>query len=578
MNTSIKAICFDVGGTLRVAHDKQERETENIIKLQKFIGVNGLPQDFARKLSAREKEYRKWSRKTMIEMKEADLWSTFMLPDHPKNFVRENAVTLNQLWRESRIKSVLPDAVETIKTLSQRGYLLGIISNTTSSVEVPQLLEENGITDLFGCVILSTVFGKRKPHPSLFLECARKLGVLPEECSYVGDIISRDVVGGRQAGFSEITIINANGYSKSSIVIEDDDQDPINSSAMQPDFRISKLSQLLDFYPDRSSIKNTCNQETMEIIELYDVALSTMWHVDQKILFQQTFEIGRKAGFPRFELNHRVTPELFKQWDANRYYISTVHDPCPAIFSGDEFKLNDFLISSLDEKKRIKGLDITKQTVETAIQLGARSVVIHPGMIMCDYGPEVELKKMYENGLKGTSEFESLKSEMIAFRDKVAPAHVDQVLKSLSELIDFVRPTGIEIGLENRYHFYDIPLIDEMQLFLDLCDEDWYGFQYDVGHAQVLSELGFSAHEDWLKRYGKRIIGVHLHDVNGITDHQMPGSGDVDYSMIAPYIPVTAHLTMEVSPTLTQEDLKLSLKHLAKFGLISKLILLEETC
>ncbi len=571
MKKSIKAICFDVGGTLRVALDKQERETENIIKIQKFIGENGLPQDFARKLSTREKEYRIWSRKTMVEMNEADLWSTFMLPDHPINFVRDNAVELNQLWRESRIKSILPDAVETIKTLSQRGYLLGIISNTTSSVEVPQLLEENGITDLFGCIILSTVFGKRKPHPSLFLECARKLGVLPEECAYVGDIISRDVVGGRQAGFSEITIINANGYSTNSVVMEDDDQDQITSSAMHPDFRISKLSQLLDFYPNRSSIKYTFNQEAVETIELYDVALSTMWHVDQKLPFNQTFEIGRKAGFPRFELNHRVTPDLFTQWDANRYYISTVHDPCPAIFSGDEFKLNDFLISSLDEKKRIKGLDITKKTIETAIQLGARSVVIHPGMIMCDFGPEVELKKMYENGLKGSPEYEILKSEMIVFREKAAPPHVDQVLKSLSELINFVRSTGIEIGLENRFHFYDIPLMDEMQLLLDLCDEDWYGFQYDVGHAQVLSELGFGDHEDWLKRYGKRIIGVHLHDVSGVTDHQMPGSGDVDYAKIAPYIPVNAHLTMEVSPTLTQENLSQSLKHLTKFGLISKI-------
>lgn len=571
MKTSIKAICFDVGGTLRVAHDKQEREIDNIIKIQNLIGENGSPDALTKKLSAREKEYRIWSRKTMVEMKEADLWSTFMLPEHPVEFVRENAIVFNQLWREARVKTILPDAVETIKTLSQRGYLLGIISNTTSSVEVPQLLAENGITNRFGCIILSTVFGRRKPHPSLFLECARMLGVLPEECAYVGDIISRDVVGGRQAGFSEITIINANGYSQDPIAMEDDDPDETDRLTMQPDFRISKLSQLLEYYPDRVSVSTSSPHEPTKATELYDVALSTMWHVDQKIPFNQTFKIGRKAGFPRFELNHRVNPDLFQQWDVNQFYISTVHDPCPAVFSSDEFKLNDFLISSLDEKKRIKGLDITKQTIETAVNLGARSVVIHPGMILCDYGPEAELKKMYENGLKGSPEYEALKSEMITFRKKAAPPHVDQVLKSLSELIEFVRPTGIEIGLENRLHFYDIPLIDEMQSFLDLCDEDWYGFQYDVGHAQVLSELGFGDHEDWLKRYGTRIIGVHLHDVRGINDHQMPGSGDVDYEMIAPYIPVTAHLTMEVSPTLSQENLAQGLKHLAKFGILSKL-------
>ncbi|HOI33245.1 MAG TPA: hypothetical protein PLC47_10790, partial [Bacteroidales bacterium] len=116
MKTSIKAICFDVGGTLRVAHDKQEREIDNIIKIQNLIGENGSPDALTKKLSAREKEYRIWSRKTMVEMKEADLWSTFMLPEHPVEFVRENAIVFNQLWREARVKTILPDAVETIKT------------------------------------------------------------------------------------------------------------------------------------------------------------------------------------------------------------------------------------------------------------------------------------------------------------------------------------------------------------------------------------------------------------------------------------------------------------------------------
>jgi HAD superfamily hydrolase (TIGR01549 family) len=568
---SIKAICFDVGGTLRVAQDKTDRDLENIKELQYFIGANGNPQDFIRKLSAREKSYRIWSRKTMQEMTEADIWTKFMLPDQPQAFIRENAIKLNQLWRESRIKTILPDAVETIKTLANRGYILAIISNTTSSVEVPQLLEENRITELFSCIILSAIHGRRKPHPSLFIDCANEIGVLPGECAYVGDIISRDVVGGRQAGFSEITIIKANGYSNDGLLLEDDDPDPIPMLAMQPDHRITKLSELLDFYKCSESTP----QPTIPRIEkpetMYDVALSTMWHVDQKIPFNQTFDLGRKAGFVRFELNHKVVPDLYKQWDANKYYISTVHDPCPAVYSSDEFKLNDYLISSLDENKRIKGLDITKHTIETAVQLGARSVVIHPGMIMCDYEPETRLRRLNEKGLKGTPQYEELKAEMITFRQKAAPAHVDQVLKSLSALIDFTKPTGIELGLENRYHFFDIPLIDEMQAFLDLCDEDWYGFQYDIGHAQTLDALGFAAHEDWLNRFGKRIIGVHLHDVKGVTDHQMPGSGDVDFAMIAPYIPSTAHLTLEVNPKLTENELAESLAHLEKFGIISKL-------
>jgi len=156
-------------------------------------------------------------------------------------------------------------------------------------------------------------------------------------------------------------------------------------------------------------------------------------------------------------------------------------------------------------------------------------------------------------------------------RKAVVAPYFDQVVKSMKELIEFARPTGIEIGLENRYHYYDIPLIDEMQILLDLCAEDWFGFQYDCGHAQTLDALGFCDHEEWLKRFAPRIIGTHLHDVIGIKDHQMPGTGEVNFPMIASYLPVTAHRTLELSSNLSPDDLKISLDVLAEAGCIQKI-------
>lgn len=571
MKPSIKAICFDVGGTLRVSRDRADLRHENIKKIQSIINDNLEVSFWDKEFAKREHQYRVWSRRTLLELTEAEIWHRFMLPEISKEIIYENAITLNQLWRETKPKMILPDAVDTLSELKNRGYALGIISNTTSSVEVPILLKENGIEDLFGCVILSTVYGKRKPHPALFIDCARALKLEPEECAYVGDMISRDVVGGRQAGFSEIVIIDAKGYTRETIELEDDDPETNKIRAMEPDFRIGRLIELLELYPDRNQFSDQVYKNNGNPKQLYNIALSTMWHVDQNTSFNQSFMDGRKAGFPRVELNHRVDPELFKQWDRNKFYIPTVHDPCPASVSGDKIKTDDINISSLNERKRIKGVDLVKQTIETGVLLGSRSVVIHPGMIMCDYDLETELKKMYENGLKDTAEYDDLKQQMISFRNQAAPPHVEQVLKSLSEIIDFARPTGLEIGLENRFHFYDIPFIDEMQSFLDLCDEDWYGFHYDVGHGQVLGELGFGDHEEWLKRYGKRMIGVHLHDVIGVTDHQLPGRGDVDFAMIAPYIPQTANLTMEVNPKLTIEELKQGLEYLVQFGIIEKI-------
>jgi len=562
----IDAIIFDIGGTLRANQATGGRDFETVQKLQAFIGDSSEPRAFAAKLQQREADYRRWCQRTLIELSEADLWSHYMLPDVPTGFVREHAVELNILWRESRFKFILPDAIETLRTLAARGYTLGIISNTTSSVEGPQLLVENDLIDLFPSVILSSTFGRRKPHPSLFLTSARELDVLPERCAYVGDQLSRDSVGPRQAGYGQVVIIDIAGYQLNGTEPDDDISRDTKITAMQPDHRIGKLSELLTLFPERNH-----HQPSLEKpVQLYDAALSTMWGVDQKMPFNQTFEIGRQAGFARFELNHKVTPDLFSRWDVNRFYINTVHDPCPAIYTNEDLKLNDFLISSLDEKRRIKGMDITKRTIDLACQLGARSVVIHPGMIITDRRLENQQRALYEDGKADSSEYAEVTRALILHRASLAPAHFDQTVKSMNELIAYSRGTGLEIGLENRYHYYDIPLIDEMQILLDLCGDDWYGFQYDCGHAQTLGVLGLCDHQEWLDRFSKRMIGVHLHDVQGIKDHQLPGTGDVDFGMITSYLPLTAHRTLELSPKLTIGDLHTALEVLERLGCISK--------
>ena len=62
-------------------------------------------------------------------------------------------------------------------------------------------LEEYGIAHYFDPILTSSNFGWRKPNERIFLECARLLGLPPAGCAYVGDTISRDVIGARRAGY-----------------------------------------------------------------------------------------------------------------------------------------------------------------------------------------------------------------------------------------------------------------------------------------------------------------------------------------------------------------------------------------
>lgn len=570
MIPTIKAIFFDIGGTLRVSDDKSGRDSRRIEELIAFLGENCSVEDFSARIRRGEKAYRKWSKPAYLELSEVELWSRFLLPEYPKQFIQENAVKINQLWRESHVKHLLPDMTDTMRELSRRGYKLGLISNTTSSVEGHQILAENNLTELFSCVILSAVFGRRKPHPSLFIEAARQAGVHPQECAYVGDRPSRDLLGARQSNYGEAVIINAEGYFNDEFDPDDYEPEKDTHLILKPDHSIGRLSELLDFYPGvKESNPDVLSNETPCV--MYDAALSTMWGVDQKMPFNETFAVARQAGFGRFELNHKVIPAIFDQWDKDRFYISSVHDPCPAVFTMDDFKVNDFQISSLDEARRIKGVDIVKASIDTAYSLGAKTVVIHPGMIVADRSRDQKLREMYRKGLKNTPEYETLKREMIAHRSELARPHFDQVLKSISEIIEYTRPSGLCIGLENRYRYYDIPIIEEMDELMNLCEESWFGFQYDSGHAQTLGALGICEHEEWLKRFGKRIIGTHLHDVQGIMDHQQPGVGDVDFEMIARYLPATAYRTLEVAPELTLDEIRQGMEVLANAGCVARL-------
>ncbi len=553
----IQAILFDIGGTLRFIRKVKGRDQKIIKEMMGFLGYAGDSKEFILTLEKREEAYRMWCEKSLIELNEADLWTQYMLPEQPHEFIRENAISLNQFWRDSRgTRFVRADMVSTIVELARRGYKLGIISNTTSSVEVPQLIREYGIEQYFSTVILSCVYGRKKPHPSIFLEASRQMGIPLSQCAYVGDRESRDLIGSREAGMGEVVIIEAEG-------IQPEDR----KYALRPDHAINQLNQLLDLYlPLTESLPYNSAYEPAHI---YNVALSTMWNVKQPD-FGASFADAARVGFPRVELNHQIPPDLLEQIDLHRFRIGSLHDPCPAVISMDDQKERDWLVSSTDENNRREGVEIAKRTIDLAVELNAVLVVIHPGSIPGSTVLDKELRKLYRAGLKGTPEYASLKHELMADRASRAPEHLEAVIRSMSEIADYASSTGIRIGMENRYRYYDIPILDEMESLLDVCGEDWFGFQYDVGHAQTLHQLGLCDHEEWLKRYSQRIMGVHLHDVIGIDDHQAPGTGDVDFAMISRYLPKTAYLTLEVNHRLSLIDLKSGLDNLTQFGIIER--------
>jgi putative hydrolase of the HAD superfamily len=559
MQRDIRAILFDVGGTLRTAVRNSNTLRTNLVQILELSGMAGLPEEWGDRIKLREKAYYRWATLSMIELNEVDLWAEWLLPEADPDRVKSNAVSLNKLWRDARSRKIpLDDMADTLRELARRGYKLGIISNTTSTIEAPAMLAEEGLTALMDTVILSSKQGRRKPHPSLFLQAAREIGVDPGQAAYVGDRPSRDVVGAREAGYREIVIIQLNG------------RDPeMDRTPQLPDHRISKLSELLDIFPPVRSVgvQGITTRSPLK----YDCSISSMWAFGKFPQFNDFFAVSRKMGIARFELNHQVQPEQMAAIDLNQFHINSLHEPCPSTIPLQEMDRRDWTLSSLDAENRLVAVHSVKATVDQAVRLGCRYVVIHPGTTGIDHIFERKMRQAFEDGHQNSGLMEELRGEIIQRRREVADAHLEATIKSLKEIGDYALRAGIAIALENRYHYYDIPILEEMEVLINLFNDIAWGFNYDVGHAQALDRLGFFKHEEWLKRYSDRMLAAHLHDVTGITDHQVPGTGEIDFKWVASYLPASAHRTLEVSPKHPIEDITQGMEHLVLTGCVNTL-------
>jgi sugar phosphate isomerase/epimerase len=304
---------------------------------------------------------------------------------------------------------------------------------------------------------------------------------------------------------------------------------------------------------------------------IYDVSLSTMWAKHNFASLNEFFVAARQLGFNRIELNHQVTSAMLEGINLKQYQFSSIHEPCPADISVETLKQRDWFISSQDEDCRNQGVLAIQRSIDLAFDLETPIVVVHAGNVHTDLSLEKKLRALFEAGKDMTDEYLSLKEEMIKDRASLAEARLEAAKKSLLELLNYAARFSIRLGLENRYHWLDIPTLDEMEVLLEIAGPDQLGFVYDVGHAYVLDKLGFFQHEKWLKTYASRIVGVHLHDVKGLKDHNAPGLGEVDFERLAAYLPQEAFRTCEVQPSNTVEQVRDSLEFLVRHGCIRSL-------
>ncbi len=89
---------------------------------------------------------------------------------------------------------MLPGAIDVLKEIKKRGYILGCITNGVSSLQNIKL-DTAGIRDMFDVVVVSGDIGIYKPDRRIFDEACRRAGVENEKALFVGDHPINDIKG-----------------------------------------------------------------------------------------------------------------------------------------------------------------------------------------------------------------------------------------------------------------------------------------------------------------------------------------------------------------------------------------------
>ena len=300
------------------------------------------------------------------------------------------------------------------------------------------------------------------------------------------------------------------------------------------------------------------------------VALSTMYAQQERFASGAVFaRYAAEAGYDAVEVSHS-TPEgkLRDILEGGALPVTAIHQPAPHVTVAGGKSNAELNLAASDEEERASTLAHALRSVEWAAIAGAHALVVHLGEVEAFWPEgEAELYRLHRAGAIAGARAIEVRAEMEARRAAAAPVALAAARASLEALVAAARPHGVVVGLENRLHFHEIPHPHETLALLDGFATDEAGYWHDTGHAEGLDRLGFLPHRAWFEALGARLAGAHVHDVRGVLDHRAPGTGDLDWAMVAAGLASLDVCTLEIDQREPDEAVRAARPFLASVGL-----------
>jgi sugar phosphate isomerase/epimerase len=295
------------------------------------------------------------------------------------------------------------------------------------------------------------------------------------------------------------------------------------------------------------------------------ISFSTCWNSGRHTAGDEMLrEIKTELGFDSIELGHGIRlslmPGIQKMFDLGEVRFTSLHNFCPLPVEVMVASPDCYQLSAVSPEERERAVRQTFQTIDFAERLGAPFVVLHLGQVKMRPITD-RLIQMTKAGKHLSRGYVRAKLKAVETRERRAPAHLQRVKDCLRRIVEHAASKNVQIALESRRGYEEIPSERELPSLLDELNSGQVGYWHDFGHSQIKENLGFIDHAEWLGAVGSRAFGCHVQDcVWPARDHEAPFTGAIDFDKLVPLLPTNCLFVWEMSPNKTADAIRQSIR------------------
>jgi sugar phosphate isomerase/epimerase len=253
-------------------------------------------------------------------------------------------------------------------------------------------------------------------------------------------------------------------------------------------------------------------------------------------------------GFRRIELGLLDAPVKLNGFEDSRRetgicvrsIVAGCLDPRSENMSGSK-------LGSLDEDQREMSINSLRRHIRLAQRYGAPVVIVR-GCEVEDKTLRDEAERLHARLVREGPSDELMEKvrELVLQVQKKGQRQVEHVCRSLYTVMSEFPQT--RIAVEAGSNFVDLFNFQSVGWMLEDLGRHGLCYWHDTGRIHQRERAGLPTQGQWLDAYANKMLGLHLQDSAENNVEMPPGTGEVDFKLVANYLPSNAERVLEVNP------------------------------